>query len=60
MGILLADGEDPLILDANAFFAKVLEEEDEEDPQVLADALLPPTVLGYLGRGEDGHPAGRR
>ena len=59
MGILLADGEDPLILDANAFFAKVLEEEGEEDPQVLADALLPPTVLGYLRRGRRAEESAR-
>jgi 2-keto-4-pentenoate hydratase/2-oxohepta-3-ene-1,7-dioic acid hydratase in catechol pathway len=59
MGILLADDDDPLMLDANAFFAKMLEEEGEEDPQVLADALLPPTVLGYLRRGRRAEESAR-
>ncbi|MEM2701260.1 MAG: fumarylacetoacetate hydrolase family protein, partial [Nitrososphaerota archaeon] len=59
LGLLLADGDDPLILDANAFFARMLEEQGEEDPQILADALLPPTVLGYLRRGRRAEEAAR-
>ncbi len=40
------------LIDANAAYARLLEEDGEEDPQILADGLLPSTMLGFLRRGQ--------
>jgi 2-keto-4-pentenoate hydratase/2-oxohepta-3-ene-1,7-dioic acid hydratase in catechol pathway len=40
-----------MLIDANHAYAAILESEGEEDPQILADGLLPSNMLGLLRRG---------
>lgn len=39
------------LIDVNHAYAAILESEGEEDPQILADGLLPSNMLGLLRRG---------
>ncbi|MEM4297528.1 MAG: fumarylacetoacetate hydrolase family protein [Nitrososphaerota archaeon] len=42
---------DSKLIDANAAYTAILESQGEEDPQILADGLLPSNMLGLLRRG---------
>jgi len=39
------------VIDASAAFTELLREQGEEDPEVLAEALLPSSMLSFLRRG---------
>jgi 2-keto-4-pentenoate hydratase/2-oxohepta-3-ene-1,7-dioic acid hydratase in catechol pathway len=48
------------VIDGTHAFTALLREEGEEDPEVLAEALLPSTVTGFLRRGRRAWEAAER
>lgn len=54
---IVADGE---IVDASALYEEILREDGELDADALAPALLPPSMLLFLRRGERAMEAARR
>ncbi|MDW8084073.1 MAG: fumarylacetoacetate hydrolase family protein [Candidatus Caldarchaeum sp.] len=56
LGILFGE----YILDANLAYTALLREEGEEDPEVLAQALLPYDMISFLRRGRRAYEAAER
>ncbi|BAJ50110.1 fumarylacetoacetate hydrolase family protein [Candidatus Caldarchaeum subterraneum] len=48
------------VIDGNMAFAVLLNEEGEEDPEVLADALLPSSMISFLRRGRKAFEAAEK
>ncbi len=48
------------LIDGNMAYAALLNEDGEEDPQVLADALLPSSMVSFLRRGRRAFEAAER